>query len=336
MFVFVDESGSFVPSGTVNAWNSIAAYVLPEAHRTKMLAALVRLKREAGSPGNRELKLKDLSELQYFKFLSHLGELEGVLFSVLIDMGTNDAVTIQEHQQGQASSIVKHIDKMRHEGGRAALQLLADQVADLPPQLYVQLQCQVVLVDTITRSASLYFVQRHPKTLGHFRWRIDQKNTTRTKYERTFFTMTPAILQSRSIAEPLVTLEGADYSAFNRFEYAPGEEPAYLRETYGIDTGPEAVFDVGKLFREDLKFVDSKKSPGIQVADLLAAGVRRTLRQEFHDNDRASSLLGSIMVQAEHRRPPLRLITLTQDEYRTGAPANLVRAMTKRARRMPA
>ena len=40
---------------------------------------------------------------------------------------------------------------------RTALRGLTDQVAQLPPQLYVQLQCQIALADGIIRSASLHF-----------------------------------------------------------------------------------------------------------------------------------------------------------------------------------
>ena len=227
MYIFVDESGSFVPPppGHTNAWNSIAAFVLPEGHRTHMSAALATLKCETPWPQSRELKLRDIGEATYFRFLARLARLDGVLFAVLTDMATNDITATQRHQSDQAASIVKHVDKMLHETGRAALHQLSDQVNGLSTQLYVQLQCQVELVDTIARSASLYFVQRYPKTLGHFRWRIDQKNATRTKYERSFFASTPALLQSRSLADSWIMLEGADYSGFGRFDFPPEKNP---------------------------------------------------------------------------------------------------------------
>ena len=336
MYIFVDESGSFVPPprGQANAWNSIAAYVLPEAHRSRMSTALATLKRETHWPQSGELKLKNVGEAAYYRFLARLARLDGVLFAVLTDMATNDIAATQRHQRAQAANIVKHIDKMLHENGRAALQQLANQVAGLSAQLYVQLQCQVELIDTIARSASLYFVQRHPKTLGHFRWRIDQKNATRTKYERSFFAVTPALLQSKSLAEPWIMLKGADYSAFDRFDFLPGEEPSYLREAYGIDTGPETPMNLGKLFRENFSFVDSKQSPGVQVADLLAAGIRRTLRQGFDDNSRASRLLGSMMVEGERRCPPVKLLTLSDERVLTGDARSLVGAMAGYARPM--
>ena len=334
MHIFIDESGTFVPSDSTNAWNSIAAYVLPEGHRRKMVDALDHLKREVGSPGIREIKLKHVSEHAHFRFLSALSQLDGVLFSVLIDMGANDKDTIQRHQQWQAAGITKNIGSMKYEAGRGAVQNLSDEVIDLSPQLYVQLQCQIILVEAILRSATLYFVQRRPETLGHFRWRIDQKNVTWTKYERTFFTLTPAILQTKFILKPWVMLDGADYGGFNRFKFPPGEEPTFLRDQYGIDSCRTPPDNLGKLCRENFEFVDSKQSPGVQVADLLAAGLRRTLRQGFADNDHASRLLGSIMVQSKLGQPPVTLMTLGEEDCLAGTHANLVRAMISWARNM--
>lgn len=42
-----------------------------------------------GVPTHTEVKLKNLSELQYFEFLERLGLLEGVLYAVATDAGLN-------------------------------------------------------------------------------------------------------------------------------------------------------------------------------------------------------------------------------------------------------
>ncbi len=162
MHVFVDESGSFVSASVPNAWNSIAAYVLPESDRTGMLDELARLKRRVRVPRNDEVKLRDLTEADYFGFLHGLGDLNGVLFAVLIDMASNDVATVEDHRSRQATKIVEHVDKMVYESGRNAVERLGDQVLKLPAQLYVQLQCQLMLFDTLLRSSLLYFVQRRP------------------------------------------------------------------------------------------------------------------------------------------------------------------------------
>ncbi len=101
-------------------------------------------------------------------------------------------------------------------------------------------------------------------------------------------------------------LEGAVYSALDRFLYPPDRKPTYLSDVYGLDAGCGPAWNLGEMLREDFRFVDSRKIPGVQVADLLAAGLRRVLRQGFTDNKRASQLLGSIMVQATRGEPPMR------------------------------
>ena len=203
---------------------------------------------------------------------------------------------------------------MQHETGRQALRKLADQVRKLSPQLYIQLKCQVVLIDAVIREGTFYFVQQFPKELGRFCWRIDQKRSTKTEYEEAFEVLTPPWLQSFSLENPFMMLEEADYGAFKRFEYPEGKAPAYLKTAYGIDIGSAGGTNIGKLMREDLKFVDSKQDHGIQVADLLAAGLRRCLRVQFNENQRAAQLLGRLMVQGVLNGPPIRLLGFSREE----------------------
>ena len=144
-----------------------------------------------------------------------------------------------------------------------------------------------------------------------------------------------------SLREPLAMLEGADYKFFRRFDYTEEERPTYLKDTYGIDLlsdGP--ALNIGKLIREDLKFEDSAHNQGVQVADLLASGVRRCLRHQFRDNDRAAQLLGALMVQGKADQPPIRLLGLGKyGSNETSAPASpsvarVVKAMDNSSRAM--
>jgi len=301
-----------------------------------MREALASLKRAAGAPATEEIKLRDLREGDYLDFLGRLVKLNGVLFAVAIDAGLNRVVDIVKHQEKQAVKIAEHKDKMHHENARQGLQALSDQVKKLAPQLYVQLHCQVNLISTIVLNGILYFVQRIPRTLGTFRWQIEQKNSTQTAYEKAFVTLTPPLLQTISLREPLPMLRGADYSSFQRFDYSEDERPTYLKEVYGIDVeGDGSALNIGKLIREDLRFEDSKQSQGVQVADLLAAGVRRCLRNQFNDGQRAAQLLGRVMVQGKARLPPIELIGFSEAEERVSSDvAHLIRIMKGSSRAM--
>ena len=166
-----------------DSWNCIVAYVTPESDRRRIQEVLSLLKRAAGVSRTNEIKLKNVREKDYFIFLTCLGKLNGVLFTVATDAGMNRVTDVAAHREGQVAKITEYIDVMHHESGRRAVEKLSDQVRRLSAQLYVQLHCQINLISLIVLDGIPYFVQRFPKTLGRFRWRIDQKNSTRTEYE---------------------------------------------------------------------------------------------------------------------------------------------------------
>ena len=270
------------------------------------------MKRTTGVSCTNEIKLGNVQENDYFDFLLNLDKLNGALFTVATDSGIYSEADIVLHQEGQAAKIIRRIDVMHQESDRRELEKLSEQVRSLSLQLYVQLQCQIRMIFMIVRDGIPYFVQRFPKTLSRFRWRIDQKNSTRTEYEKAFFTLTPPLLQTMSLKEPIQKLASADYSAFQRFDYPEAESPTYLKDIYGIDIGDKDLsLNIELLIREDFKFVDSKTNQGIQVADLLATGMRRCLRRGFTDNRKAAGLLGSLMVKRNSNSPPDWLLGFT-------------------------
>lgn len=336
MNIFVDESGSFVDAPKAGSWNSVAAYMSPESDRKHVRRLLSSLKRSVGAAAASEIKLKHVPEKQYFRFLQGLSKLSGALYAVATDSGLNQAAAVATHQAVQTAKVVEHKDKMIHQSGRDGVQALSDRIGALAPQLYVQMHCQVNLIEAILHSGVLYFVQRKPRSLGAFRWRIDQKNSTKTEYETAFQQVLPAFLQSISIRDPMPMLIEADYSSFNRFNWAPDEKPTYLKDTYGIEVmEEESALNVGMVVRENLQFVDSKSNPGVQIADLLASGIRRCLRYEFTDNETAASLLGQIMVQNYKGKLPMQLLGFSEAQPVVDENAGqMVKIMERKARAM--
>lgn len=317
MNIFIDESGSFVNSTENGSWNTVVAYLSPECDRRRLQGILTKLKRSVGKYPKDEIKLKHLDELQYFRFLKEINNLNGALFSVATDAGINDINYIAEHQRIQAEKIVKYKDKMLHESARDGLQELSNKIRSLPAQLYVQLFCQINLIAAIIERGILYFVQRQLKSLGNFRWRIDQKNSDRSQYEKAFETMIPGILQTISLSKPMITLNGADYSAFSKFDFPANSKPMYLKEAYGISINEsESATNIGLLMTENLEFVDSKNNIGVQIADLLASGLRRTLRMGFSDNYEASKFLGGLMIENLEEKQSLQLLSISNSNNR--------------------
>jgi len=316
MKIAIDESGTFVYSNAENSWNCVVAYVYPEVHNRRIKNEVSQLLRRRGKAGRKEVKLRDLSEAQYVDFLVRLRKWDGVLYAVSTDAMVNTPDVVSRHQDDQTRMMLEHVDKMLYESGRDSLRALACRVSELPHQLYVQMICQVQLVIQILHSAVIYIVQRYPATLGRFRWRIDQKNSTPTSYEEAYSQVLPAFLQSASLRDPIPMLTGADYRSFDRFYFPKGDEPTYLREAYGIDIddADDRKLNIGQLVREDVRFVDSKSDPGVQVADLLASGLRRCLRGQFQDNEQVASLIGSLMVQRMYNNVPVQLISLGTED----------------------
>jgi hypothetical protein len=279
-----------------------------------------------------ETKLKHLSEDQYIWFLTELRKLEGLAFAVAVDIGLHRREAVEHHRDAQADKVIEHQDKMIHESARRGLADLSSEIRSLPAQLYTQLICQVKLFQKILTRAPLYFVQRHPPALANFRWRLDRKAQTPTAYEKAFRKILPALLQSMSLDDPMLMLEGADYRHFSRFDYLPGEEPSYLKDTYGIES--KGGSNIGKMIREDFKLADSATTPGIQVADLLAAGIRRLFRGGFKSDEEVSRLIGSNTVQQMKGETPVQLISLDRSAVVSEYPASLIRLMASSGRPM--
>jgi hypothetical protein len=316
MNIYVDESGTFRTSPKVDSWCTVVAYVSPEPDRGP-LERLVRALRTDCANGA-EAKLGDITESRYMRFLRDLSRLDGIALAVAADAHLHTDESIRAHQTGQAHKVTEHIDKMRHPEGRIGLQALADAIRSLPTQLYAQLICQVELFHKVITRAITYYAQRQAPTLGHLRWRVDRKDTIPTAYESASRRILPALLQTKSLREPILMLtESADYSFFKRFEYAAGEAPAYLRDDYGIDFG-DRLANVGLMVAEDFELVDSAKVPGVQVADLLASGLRRVLRGNFDNPVGVAALIGANMLQEPHHKPPVQLVALGRgNEERT-------------------
>lgn len=332
MNIYIDESGSFVNASSFGKWNAVAALAVPEIARRRLDTLVKRIALVGGGSGRLEVKLNGLAETDYFEFLIEVEKLGVILFCTATDAGRNTSQQVTFHQKQQIRGILEHIDKMKYESGRQGVMIMADHIRQLPPQLYVQLMCQIDLMyDVVSRSIN-YFAQRNAATLREFRWRVDQKNSNKPTFEKAFERLSPALLQSRSIEEPMMMIKGFDYSFMTQYEYPNSRPPDYLEELYGIKV--ESGFDIQKLIRGNMQFVDSKQCLGVQAVDLLVSGVRRCLRGEFIDNALAAKQLGKLMLQAANNKPSLNLLTFGISEALPTETAQVINIMSKNSRRM--
>lgn len=292
-----------------------------------------QVRRSVGASYTEEVKLHRLDETSYRHFLDAMLHKDLVVFASAIDAGMNSVERVTRHQAMQVESIRRVVPLMHYEEGRLSVERLALQVESIAPQLYVQLVCQVNLLHHVIDRSINYFAQRRPATLREFRWRIDQKNSARTTFEDAFQKIGPALLQTRSIRQPFSWVEGFDYSAMKGFEFPDRKAPRYLQTEYGL---PEMDgFNVQKLFRENLKFVDSESLDGVQAVDLIASGLRRVLRANFSDNIGIAQALGRLFVQAKKGSNAMSLMTMAPEEEEASPHVEkMVTAMNTSSRRM--
>jgi hypothetical protein len=308
MQLYVDESGSFIPGAPqLGSWCVVAAYVQPEAAQGAAQAALACLKHASGRDPTNEIKLRDLDEASYLTLLETLAGLDGTMYACAVDAHHNSLAVVEQHLAGQLAAVRENIPRVHAAHVRAGLSAQADRYAAMSPQLYLQQVCQFQLLAAIIRQAVLYYVQRHPESLARFAWRIDQKNAVNSIFDEALRHYVGPMLQGISFRAPSPMLIGSDYSHFRRFFYEDGP-PVYLKETYGLEVGDG--FNITKVMHEDLRFVDSDQDEGVQIADLLASGLRRCLRGGFANNLAMADALGRLMVDAPKPDPPLELVTI--------------------------
>ena len=330
MNIYIDEAGSFVHGAEPHLWCAVASYVVPEKDENRADGILTRLKDGLVANGD-EVKINVLTEIHFANFLRQLDELQATFHVVATDSSMNSPEVVKSHQQTQGLLIVQHLDKMKYEEGRRALTALRDRVDRLSPQLYVQMSCQLILMFRTVHTMIPYYAQRDPTNLSRFRWRVDQKNLTKTLFEEAFEILGPAILQTLSFSDPLMMIEGLDYTPMQHLLYSKESAPSYLRETYGIDTGEGGV-NIQKLIRDDIDFVDSKSLTGIQIADLLVSGLRKCLRLQWQDNLQIAHAIGRLMVQAKPGDLPIQLVSLSQTVSVGKKVTALVKTMARAAR----
>ena len=334
MEILIDESGTFTVKGaSKNSWCVVLAYVCPESEKTKYKKILANLKRTYNIQKNDEIKLNQISENDYINFLKDLNTLESILLCVATDSGLNSEHLVKQHKKILSARLRKNINEMKYETGKAGAKSLTDKVENLSDQLYIQLRCQILLMESFVHSGINYFVQRNPNSLKQFRWRVDQKSPDKKKYETAFEILSPVLLQSNSIENPGYLLNWCDYEPMSPYIVQKGELPKYL-----IDKFPhlkdKGGFNIQKIVRNDIQFLDSLSHPGIQIADLLASGLRRLLRLGFKNNMLVAQSIGALMVQGSNNKPPIKFSGFGEEFNLDHSLTKVVAEMNKSCRRM--
>ncbi len=225
-----------------------------------------------------------------------------------MDMNLSEDADIDRHKTMQAEGLTVNLTDEHHPTAIEGVWELRRSLEEMPRQLYAQAVALTDVAWKAFQNGPLYFSQRYPGELARFRWVIDAKDEKRiTRYEDWWQVCVMAFLQSRSLREPLMTLRGADYSAFHRnFPSVP--MPDYLRSH--TDHPEDQVADLSAVFRREMEFATSETQIGLQIADILTNALRRALSARLRPDGWRP--LGKLII---HRTEgALRLINLGPGE----------------------
>lgn len=306
MHIYIDESGNFIESPNLGAISTVCALAVPERNKRKTENAVWG----GRAPPFSERKANDLSEPQLLNIFDRLAQLDAMAVGVAIDMGGATKSEISNHKARQADKIQQSSKAVTSEIGKANIIEKADTIRALSNQLYVQMVCQLVLLAEVLHNSTLYYSQHEPIALKHFRWQIDQKNQSRTKYEKIFYDIAPIILQTMSLERPLITLSDPEfnYTHMKEYEKPASMYPAHLTKATGRE--PRDTFDVSKIFWSNLKFADSKQNFGLQAVDIIATCTRRCMQAKFDNPELIASKLGNLFPTHPLKQNCLELVTL--------------------------
>jgi hypothetical protein len=330
MYIFIDESGGFQSTARTSQVSCVAALVVPEPFARTLFRKFRRLS-ESWKAGQLEAKGSQLTEQNVADLLRLVRKFDVLLLVAAIDMGLHTEQGIKDHKEEQADKVVSGVPGTMPVHMRQRIERLGAAVRALPNQLYVQSVVLTTLLENVVDACTLYYVQRIPRTLGSFVWRLDAKDIIPTHYEAVWREIVGPQLQTRSIKKPMAQLEGADYSSFDRFGGRRAQAPAYLRRHVTDQSRPFEYLDIDELLG-DLKFVPSHRLTGLQMVDMLAAAVRRGCNGTLQTS--GCKGLGRLMPTPERGHNCIRLLALEDIEY-DGLPyASLIKSWGRETKRM--
>ena len=205
---------------------------------------------------------------------------------------THPDTLVEDFKKRQADGVTANITREHHPGPIPHLHQLGESVRRMSNQLFLQSFATWELIIRTIREGTVYFVQRQPEELGDIAWVIDRKDQTLTQMEETWSTLILPLSERAFANEPLIGILEEDYSyfdlkyGFNRATIEPDElrHLQWLRSVSGkglLGEDERLAVNAKLLLTEQRTFEDSRDSLGLQLADMLAATLRRALNDQL-------------------------------------------------------
>lgn len=314
MHIFIDESGPFVRGETRPSISAVGALVVPNYGMSGFEKLYARLRRTLPKDTNGEVKGRLLSEGHIPRVVDVLRKV-GCLFEVVImDHSVQSDEEVRTHQKIQAQKITENLDENFSEKFKDQVYALRTELERMTPQLYLQSVSMGELLYSTLFHANIYYAFRHPKELGNYYWVIDAKGANGiTRWEKWWSDTISPFMESKCARNPLAAVEGADWSAHERFRIG-----ADAPTKKGLEIPADAdVFDIGAVLKENMRF-SSDSEPGLECVDILVNTIRRSMVGNF----RREGWLPVRELMVNRRPHCLNLVHVGQDQHRSGSHLN--------------
>jgi hypothetical protein len=327
MFIFVDESESFVVPEDGSSLGVVGSLVITESQLPQFERRYLRLRSLLPKDDRGEVKGRLLAEGHVARVVDIVRR-SGLLYEVsILDLPDDAASSVAQHRAEQCEGLTRTLTDEHHTKLVANLYALRQRLEEMPIQLYAQ---SVLTFDVLWRTlkhATAYYSQREPRALARFRWTFDAKSPNGvTDWEDWWSKVIKPFMQTQSFRDPFPELEGGDYSHFAAQETTPSK---YLVERLPGLAGKQ-------WFRSDALFSEIEFSanplPGLEVVDVLTNAIRRALTGRL--GPRGWAEISRVMI---HRRAPTYLELMAfakEDRIPDAATAAVLRRLGKGGRSM--
>jgi hypothetical protein len=319
MRIYIDEAGAFVVPPRPHSYSLVLALMIPSASEEEILYEFLRL-RDHWPSNEVEIKGSRLDESQAAQVIELLCRYDVLVKFFAVDMATHADWNVEDFKIRQAANVTVNVTPDHDPNLVSQLKKLARTIREMPNQLFLQAFVTIQLILDIIEEGTLFYAQRLPEEIGDIAWIVDRKNHTITQMEEMWTMLILPASQTHFTKKPLKVLLGADYSYFHaRYGFTAdtmGEEMArhmeWLHDTHGVRrmTGNDRGIDSKLLLSEQRKFMDSRDSLGLQLADMLATTLRRALNNRLQPQGWEN--FGKLLVHKAH--PGSSFLQLGRDE----------------------
>ncbi|MBS3021401.1 hypothetical protein DJFAAGMI_04173 [Comamonas sp. PE63] len=338
MHIFIDESGLFSVSSKSQAWSTVGGVVIPDGSLEKVGESLAKLKAEYGLGIDEEFKRNrpDCASEPYQEFLKSLDKAGCTLHAVsTVSDSASGVEDLEKHRDSTIAAIRNYSSSKERD-----LELYAEEVValvrSLSRQEFNQCILQVQMICEMLPKIISHYAGILPEELGRFKWVIDKKNINKeNKYEKCFKDIYIGMIMVGSANQNSAIITGRNYEAFNR-AFSPKVNTGELLRSFSKETGIDrshlknsiVPVSFSKLLENEFSLEDSKRSIGLQVADLLISSVNRCLKQNYTNNKKMAKALGRLMINSP-RVDGWSLTVRACGNPRSikNAPANLIKLM---------